>query len=95
MADFDLVSRTRTFLFHGMSVSVSEVARCLMSLERLCCRLPQLVFNRKKQDEFHRHLQVSARSFFNLFKFSDERNYDEFENERSRDAYMPGNVIFL
>ena len=68
VADVDLVSRTRTFLFHGMCVSVSEVVRCMVRLERLCHRLPQLVLNRKKQDEFQQYLQVRRcevrRSFF-------------------------------
>ena len=68
VGDVDLVSRTRTFLFHGMCVSVSEVVRCLARLERLCHRLPQLVLNRKKRDEFQQYLQVRRcevrRSFF-------------------------------
>ena len=60
VADVDLVSRTRTLLFHGTCVSVSEVVQCLVRLERLCRRLPQLVLNRKKQDELQQHVQVSV-----------------------------------
>ena len=60
VADVDLVSRTRTFLFHGICMSVSEVVRCLVRLERLCHRLPQLVLNRKKRDELQQHVQVSV-----------------------------------
>ena len=58
VADVDLVSRTRTFLFHGQFVSVSEVVRCLARLERLCHRLPQLVLNSQKQEEFQQNMQV-------------------------------------
>ena len=60
VADVDLVSRTRTFLFHGQFVSVSEVVRCLARLERLCHRLPQLVLNRKKWEEFQQYVQAGG-----------------------------------
>ena len=58
--DVDLVTRTRTLLFHAKAVSVSEVVRCLVRLERLCRRLPQLVLDRKKNEELQQHLQASG-----------------------------------
>ena len=41
VADVDCVSRTRhvTWMFHGVDVSVREVYRCLVSLQRLVTRL--------------------------------------------------------
>ena len=39
-ADVDCVSRTRTWLFHGVDVSIGEVYRCVQSVVRLVTRLP-------------------------------------------------------
>ena len=39
-ADVDCVSRTRTWLFHGVDVSIGEVYRCVESVVRLVTRLP-------------------------------------------------------
>ena len=58
--DVDLVNQTRTLLFHAKNVSVSEVLRCLVRLERLCRRLPHLVLDRKKDEELQQHLQASS-----------------------------------
>ena len=77
VVDVDLVSRSRTFLFHGQCVSVSEVIRCLVRLERLCHRLPQLVLNRKKQEEFQQYVQVSPTLFGLQFRLSGNSSDDQ------------------
>ena len=53
VADVDCVSRTRTWMFHGVDVSVREVYRCLVSLQRLVTRL-----SLRTSEDFHNALQT-------------------------------------
>ena len=38
-ADVDCIAQTRTCLFHGVQLSVLEVHRCVLAVERLCMRM--------------------------------------------------------
>ena len=59
--EVDCIGETRNALHHGLSLSASEVLRCLQSLERLWHRMEPEELPRQAMDDLRQNIQVTVR----------------------------------